>query len=57
MRNTLFGLLVTVCARSLLAAPAQPELETRARKIITVKGFRFKGLNANGRTCNKPNRL
>jgi beta-glucosidase len=49
MRKALTGLLVSACAAPLLAAPAQPELETRAKKNITVKGLRFKDLNANGR--------
>jgi beta-glucosidase len=35
-------------AAPLLAAPAQPEIGVRAKKIITVKGLRFKDLNANG---------
>jgi beta-glucosidase len=49
MRKALTGLLVSACAASLLAAPAQPELGARAKTIITVKGLRFKDLNANGR--------
>jgi beta-glucosidase len=49
MRKALIGLLVAACAAPLFAAPAQPELETRAKIIITVKGLRFKDLNANGR--------
>ena len=38
MRKVLTGLLMTTCAAPLLAAPAQPELGTRAKKTITVKG-------------------
>jgi beta-glucosidase len=49
MRKAVIGLLVTSCAAPLLAAPAQPELGARAKAIITVKGLRFKDLNANGR--------
>lgn len=49
MSKGLIALLATLCATPLLAAPAQPEIETRAKKIITVKGLRFKDLNANGR--------
>jgi beta-glucosidase len=49
MRKALIGLLATTCAVPLLAAPAQPELGARAKKIITVRGLRFKDLNANGR--------
>jgi beta-glucosidase len=49
MGKGLIALLATVCATPLLAAPAQPELKARAKKIITVKGLRFKDLNANGR--------
>jgi beta-glucosidase len=48
MRKAFIGLLVTVCAAPLLATPTQPALETRAKKIITVNGLRFKDLNANG---------
>jgi beta-glucosidase len=49
MRKALIGLLMTSCAASVLAAPVQPELGARAKAIITVKGLRFKDLNANGR--------
>jgi beta-glucosidase len=49
MRKALITLLVTACAAPLLAAPAQPELGARTKKIITVNGLRFKDLNANGR--------
>lgn len=38
MRNALIGLLVTACATPLLAAPTQPELGARTKKLITVKG-------------------
>jgi beta-glucosidase len=48
MRRALIGLLLSASAAPLHAAPAQPELETRAKKIITIKGLRFKDLNANG---------
>jgi beta-glucosidase len=49
MCKGLIALLATVCATPLLAAPAQPELGARTKKIIAVKGLRFKDLNANGR--------
>jgi len=49
MHKVLTGLLMTTCAAPLLAAPAQPELAARAKKTITVKGLRFKDLNASGR--------
>jgi beta-glucosidase len=49
MHKAIIGLLATVCAAPLLSAPAQPELETRAKTIITIKGLRYKDLNANGR--------
>jgi beta-glucosidase len=49
MHKFLTGLLMTTCAAPLLAAPAQPELAARAKKTITVKGLRFKDLNASGR--------
>lgn len=49
MRKALIGLLVTACAAPLMATPAQPDLGARAKTIITVKGMRFKDLNANGR--------
>jgi beta-glucosidase len=49
MRKALIGLLVTACSAPLLAAPAQPELGARAKKVITANGRRFKDLNANGR--------
>jgi beta-glucosidase len=48
MRKVLTGLLMTTCAAPLLAAPAQPEIAARAKKTITVKGLRFKDLNASG---------
>jgi beta-glucosidase len=49
MRAITLGLLISVCAPPLLAAPPQPELEAKSKKTITVKGMRFKDLNANGR--------
>ncbi len=49
MRKALSGLLLTACAAPLLAAPTQPELGVRGKQIITLKGLRFKDLNANGR--------
>jgi beta-glucosidase len=49
MRRALIGLLVATFATPVLAAPAQPELGARAKKMITVKGLRFKDLNANDR--------
>jgi beta-glucosidase len=49
MRKALIGLLVTACTAPLFAAPAQPELGARTKKIITAKDLRFKDLNANGR--------
>jgi beta-glucosidase len=49
MRKALTGLLLTACGAPLLAAPAQPELGARSKQIITLKGLRFKDLNANGR--------
>jgi hypothetical protein len=43
-------LLLSVAIPSVLhAAPTQPELGARTKKTITVKGLRFKDLNANGR--------
>jgi beta-glucosidase len=48
MRKALIGLLVTAIAAPLLAAPAQPELGARIKKVITVKGVRFKDLSGNG---------
>jgi beta-glucosidase len=49
MRIALIGLLATVCAAPLLAAPAQPVLGARSKLIITINSLRFKDLNANGR--------
>jgi beta-glucosidase len=49
MSKGLIALLATVCSTPLLAAHSQPELETRAKKIVSVKGLLFKDLNANGR--------
>lgn len=40
---------MTTCAAPLLAAPAQPEIGARAKKIIASKGLRFKDLNGNCR--------
>jgi beta-glucosidase len=49
MQIAFFGLLVTAFAVPLAAAPSEPELGVRTKKIITVNGERFKDLNANGR--------
>jgi beta-glucosidase len=49
MSRVLIGLLVTAVPASLAAAPNQPELGARAKKIIAVNGLRFRDLNANGR--------
>jgi hypothetical protein len=49
MSKGLIALLAAFCATPLLAAPAQPEIETRAKKIIAVKGLRFKDLNASAK--------
>ena len=49
MRTITLGLLISVCVTPLLAAPPQPELGIRLKKIIADKGLKFKDLNANGR--------
>lgn len=49
MRAAVLGLLVSVAAAPLTAAPRQPELVARTKPVITVQGLQFKDLNANGR--------
>jgi beta-glucosidase len=49
MRTALTELLFAASAAPLIAAPIQPDLGARTKKIIAVKGPRFKDLNANGR--------
>ena len=49
MRTITLGLLISVCVTPLLAAPPQPELGIRLKKIIADNGLKFKDLNANGR--------
>ncbi len=42
MRKALTGLLLTACTSPLLAAPAQPELGTLTKSVITLKALRAK---------------
>jgi beta-glucosidase len=49
MRKALITLLVIACSAPLFAVPTQPELGARFKKLINVKGLKFKDLNANDR--------
>lgn len=49
MRAAVLGLLVSVAAAPVTAAPRQTELVTRTKPVITVQGLKFKDLNGDGR--------
>ena len=49
IRKIFCGLLLSAAAGPLLAATEQPELVTRSKNLIIVKGHKFKDLNANGK--------